>query len=926
MLKRKGSAAALAVSAGCVAAVQAGTIDVGLEEVLDQLNPNDKQPLSVLVYLEDQLDTQAITEVLDMDRAPLNERHFAVVTALRDVAQQTQADLLGELDAMRRAGLVVRYEPFWIANCVRVDGDPAALASLADRDDVSIVYFNPEIGTVNPVEMQPDVDPQPIGTVEPGVIAVRAPEAWALGFDGTGVLVANIDTGVDGDHPALANRWAGVANAQYAGHPEWAWFDPIGIDTSFPYDSGSHGTHTMGSVLGGAPGDSVGVAPGAQWIASAAIDRIDIPTTVADAIESFQWMADPDGDPSTHWDVPDVCSNSWGVLTSHGYPACDETFWSFIDNAEAAGVVMLFSAGNEGLSGLRRPADRATDDYRSVAVAAVNANVSGWPIASFSSRGPTFCTPDGTAAIKPDIAAPGDDVRSSVPGGYSTFSGTSMASPHVNGVVALMRQACPDLTPDEIKQIMYDTAVDLGATGKDNDYGYGMIDAYEAVQLALSFCGPSPPRSRDLSLVTGVGQAVMVTLDAADYDGEPDPPGAITYLITSLPVAGATLTDPANSHDIGPGELPYELLNGGNEVLYTPMPGQWGNDAFEYAADDGGVPPDAGMGDPATVSVLVQFDAPTITTDALPDGYLGVAYNSFQLEADQGQPELTWSVGNEMEYFESDLGENNFETVGVPMGWHADDSAWSYALPFTFPFYDELYTTVWISSNGLLSFEGGNSSWWNSDDSLISGTQIAPLWDDLRTDRGGDIYIDDSVAGQVTIRWDVVTYSSELPVNVSCTLYENGRIHFHYGSGNASLSPTIGVSNGDEINYLLASYNNAPSLTDADSLQIAPPAPLPDGMSITPDGVIEGTPTEFGAFEPRVRVIDSLGRMDERIFQLTILEEGTPGDLTGDGVVNADDLFVLLGQWGACANCPEDLDGDDDVDADDLFILLGFWS
>jgi hypothetical protein len=208
---------------------------------------------------------------------------------------------------------------------------------------------------------------------------------------------------------------------------------------------------------------------------------------VADAILSFQWMLDPDENPNTVWDVPQSCSNSWRLVTGHGYPPCDQTFWTFLDACEAAGIVIIFSAGNEGFSGVGRPPDRATDDYRTFAVAAVDANNGNWPIASFSSRGPTRCTPDGREAIKPDIAAPGVNVRSSVPGnGYSNFSGTSMASPHVNGVVALMYQANPNLTVTEVKQIIFDTAFDLGANGEDNNYGWGMIDAFEAVQIALS--------------------------------------------------------------------------------------------------------------------------------------------------------------------------------------------------------------------------------------------------------------------------------------------------------------------------------------------------------------------------------------------------------------------------------------------------------
>ena len=187
-------------------------------------------------------------------------------------------------------------------------------------------------------------------------------------FTGQGILVATLDTGVAGNHPALAGKWAGLL-PQYAGNPGWAWFDPVPPGTTSPqeFHSSSHGTHTMGTVLGGpiptggGGGDQIGVAPGAKYIHAPVIDRVNIATTVAHAIASFQWMANPTGDPSDTWAVPHVCSNSWGVTTGHGYPNCDQTFWSFLDNSEAAGTVQIFSAGNEGPGSdtLRRPADRA---------------------------------------------------------------------------------------------------------------------------------------------------------------------------------------------------------------------------------------------------------------------------------------------------------------------------------------------------------------------------------------------------------------------------------------------------------------------------------------------------------------------------------------------------------------------------------------
>jgi bacillopeptidase F len=463
----------------------AGEIDGDLSEILKKASPDDI--VSVLLYLNEQADLNALTMQMDAENATLQIRHETVVRNLQQVAENSQRNISPFLSQLESEGVVKDFESFWIVNAFRVEVLSSAVEQIASHSDVLRAYYNYEIELVEPAGRKDD-DGDVI-TAEIGVEAVRAPEVWAMGITGAGVLVANMDTGVDGNHPALASRWAGVADSRYEGHPEWAWYDPYWGQNDFPYDDhwAGHGTHTMGTVCGGAPGDEIGVAPGALWIASAPIDRGGgIETTVANAILSFQWMVDPDGDPGTNWDVPAVCSNSWGLVTSHGYPPCDETFWSYLDACEAAGTVILFSAGNEGSSGLRRPADRATDDYRTCAVAAVDANDPDWPIASFSSRGPTYCTPGGGAAIKPDIAAPGVDVRSSVPGGgYAYLSGTSMASPHVNGVVALMRQANPNISVNEIKQIIYDTAYDLGGAGEDNDYGWGMIDAYEAV-MAVS--------------------------------------------------------------------------------------------------------------------------------------------------------------------------------------------------------------------------------------------------------------------------------------------------------------------------------------------------------------------------------------------------------------------------------------------------------
>lgn len=881
--------------------------------------------ISVLIYLDDQVDIPMIDSQLDEQKASLKDRHETVVIALQNTAITTQGEVIEYLTDLKKQGAVETFESYWISNVVRVDASKDTIKSISDHPDVRQVYPNYKIELIKPERIDQSYSPSD-RMIELGIEAIRAQEVWAMGYNGSGSLVANIDTGVDGNHPALASRWAGLL-PEYEGHPEWAWFDPYSNQNDFPFDGGyffarGHGTHTMGTVCGGAPGDQIGVAPGAHWIAAAAISRGgDIMETVADAIESFQWLIDPDGDPYTDFDVPDVCSNSWGLLDAHGYPPCDETFWSFIDACEAAGIVILFSAGNEGMDGLRRPADRATDDYRNLAVAAVDANEPGWPIASFSSRGPTFCTPNGIEAIKPDIAAPGVHIRSAIPGGeYGNKSGTSMASPHVNGVVALMREACPYMGVEEIKQILYDTAYDLGIPGEDNDYGWGMIDAYEAVQMTLNCCGPVPPIAYDDYYEIHVNESIIIELRAIDYDEFPFP---LQYLITSLPVSGHTLTNVTNGHVITEEELPYSLGEN-NQILYTPNGIFYGYDEFSFKATDGGVPPDGGESNEANITLFLKFNPPEIITTELPIGYLNKSYGPFSIQVDEGQPPLEWILYFN-DYEEIDLGRNEFSYVGEPQGWHANDQTWSYSLPFAFRFYNQQYTSVWVSSNGFLDFTSHYDDSTNTDEELINSIRIAPLWDDLRTNAGGDIFIDTSHPEEVTFRWNAIVVDEDYEdVKFSCTLSENGSIRFNYGSIYPIITPTIGISGGDGIHYLLSQYNNESDLDHANSLDITPLPVLPANMNLSTDGILSGTPVELGIYEFWVGVNDSLNRSDIELLSLMI-QEPIPGDANGDGVVNIEDLLIVLAQWGTPG--PEgDVNHDGIVDIQDLLIVLSNWS
>lgn len=333
------------------------------------------------------------------------------------------------------------------------------------------------------------------------------------------------------------------------------------------------------------------------------------------------------------------------------------------------------------------------------------------------------------------------------------------------------------------------------------------------------------------------------------------------------------------------------------------------------------------------VSLDVQYPPPAITTTTLPLGFVNHPYTPVQLQATGGQPPLNWLVLPAGAYNESDLGSSQFSAVGTAQGWRGDDSSWSYALPFAFPFYGTNYTSVWVCSNGFLDFTSSSAPYSNSTSGLTSAVRIAPLWDDLETDQqtDHDIYIDTGTSGQVTIRWQGATYSytgTGYPVNVAVTLYSDGRIRFHYGDGNTNLTPTIGISRGTGSEYTLSSYNGLATLTNSNSHEFIRPASLPAGMSLSGAGVLSGTPTELGTFSPTFRVTDGMSRSDQKTLSLVVEDlPPPPYDCDGDGLYDlTEDLpcFVnaLLGiqpptGWGSA-----DLNDDGQVDGADVQVFV----
>jgi hypothetical protein len=451
-----------------------------------------------LIILSEQADLGEAYGMADRE-----ERLQWVYDTLVETAEETQAPLRAELDE-----LGLPYRPYYLINMIRVDGHANRMRRFEDYEGVDQVLLNPNVREYPyriPLPGYTEA-PEPPAGVQSNLTAINADDVWALGVTGEGVVVAGQDTGYAWTHPALRDHYRGW-DGEEADH-DYHWYDPWD-HARVPFDDDGHGTHTMGTVLGDAPEGRIGVAPGAQWIGCRNMRRgFGNPGAYAACSEFFLAPYPLGGDPFTEGDVtraPHLVNNSWGCPSFEGCRS--DTLRPAVEALRAAGIMMVVSAGNDG------PAcgTAATPPANYDAVFAVGATGEGMTVTGFSSRGPVG------RLVKPDVSAPGAWVRSSIPGGgYGYAGGTSMAGPHVAGLVALLWSADPALMGDidATEALICGTAVDRpvedlctaadeplegplaglenvicacgDVTGVPNNvYGCGFIDAEAAVEAAL---------------------------------------------------------------------------------------------------------------------------------------------------------------------------------------------------------------------------------------------------------------------------------------------------------------------------------------------------------------------------------------------------------------------------------------------------------
>jgi subtilisin family serine protease len=435
----------------------AGRIRPDLEAQLQALPPGAVIPVIVEMVVQ----ADPVTAAVGAPGRSKLARTRAVVDSLRDVARQRQGPVRAELAREQARGTVKRAVPLWIFNGLAVTATAPVIRRLAARSDVWEI--RPDAVIPPPPPLEPSATPQPGESVSLwNIDKIRAPEVWALdpAYTGVGSVIGSFDTGVDWTHPDLLTR--------YRGNHLISWFDPYGEHFT-PFDFDGHGTHTTGTAVGGdASGASIGVAPGARWIAAKAWSDSGFGDASAFHL-IFQWFLAPGGDPAN---APDVVNSSWAFNLGFCIGEFDADILAF----RAAGIFPAFAAGNNG------PASRtARSPGAGPAAFAVGATDATDEIAGFSSRGPSPCG----GFIKPDVSAPGVAVTSTFPGGYLSASGTSMATPHVTGAVAVLRSIDPTLTVDELENLLMLGAVDLGVAGADDAYGAGRLDLYTSAQILL---------------------------------------------------------------------------------------------------------------------------------------------------------------------------------------------------------------------------------------------------------------------------------------------------------------------------------------------------------------------------------------------------------------------------------------------------------
>lgn len=680
-------------------------------EVTAQFAGSPNRQATFALYLGEQPDLTAAHAIDDWAA-----RGAYVVQRLQDSAEATQSTLRNLAAAGRLPGHVTEFEPFWITNAVVVTGDAAALAFLAQRPEAS------RIVSLGKLTMPPQPDPVAASRAAValgwGVDHIDAEQVWSqYGVTGQGVVVGVVDTGVDWDHPGLINQYRGWSGSSVDHNYNWFNPDPDAYpacpDPAEPCDWNQHGTHVTGITTGGDGASQVGVAPGAEWIHALGC----CPGTDG-TLAALQWMLAPtdlagnNPDPSRR---PHVINNSWGGFGGN------LVYEDALRALRAAGVLPVFAAGNDGpdCATIGSPGDNPSSFV-------IGAAQSDDAIAWFSSRGPNPFT-----GVGPDMTAPGVGIPSTCFGdAYCGYSGTSQAAPHVAGAAALLLSAEPDLIGevDQIEEILRQSAVVQtslqtcsgvdGAQRPNNTYGYGRLNALAAVELALdggtvqgvvTETGGGPVAAATVSLTRG---GTTLTQQTGDD-------GSFSFVVAA---GAATMSAQALGYE-ATGPVPVAIVT--DQVVTQDLALTSANTAVVS-----GTVSDASSGRPipgATVTIEAVTTSETDRQGAFAladvpwgDHDLAVAAPGFKADAIalsvSGRLTQTVALQPTHDYRVARSGDfcgPVYDWIDVSDGDRrvlGDDAHMALLLSEPFTFYGETFSTLYLSSNGFVSF-GEGADW-----------------------------------------------------------------------------------------------------------------------------------------------------------------------------------------------------------------------
>ncbi|MFZ3569712.1 S8 family serine peptidase [Streptomyces sp. BH097] len=828
--------AAAALLAGAIPAVAdpaptSATVDSALEKAVSQGGD-----ATFFVVLKDKADLLAAKKQRTHAKAA-----EAAYKALKSTAAESQKPLTAFLDKEK-----VGHKDYWITNAVQVTGDEDLVNRLAGRSDVKELVksrkFKIDDSRTPGAEVtrtRSGVASSADGTDTPewGVSDIKADQVWDRYKDrGEGIVIANVDTGVQYDHPDLVANYRGN-NGNGTFTNDYNFYDPSGNCPSdgTPCDNQGHGTHTMGTMVAK---NGIGVAPNAKWIAAKGCETDEC--SEENLLAAGQWILAPtdhNGQNPRPDLAPNIVNNSWGQKQ-----ATVPFYEDIIDAWNSAGIFEAFAAGNDG-DGVT--CSTAHPPGAQVSTYTVGAYDAAGKITDFSGFGPSPV--DGSA--KPNIAAPGKNITSTYPGSkYAAMDGTSMATPHLAGAVALLWSAAPSLVGniDETRKLLGEGALDVddthcgGTAAMNNVWGEGKLDILSSIDKAPHTAVNVTGKITDKD--TGAPLAGF-NVKATGADGD--------HVVTTGPQGTYKMTLAPGTYDFTINQYGYaaKTVSGVEVIADTPLTQDIALTHLPRHAVTGTVLDVTGK--PLAKATVAVPGTPVDSVTSASDGTFTlpkVAEGTYPLKVTPAAPLLC----NGEYTAELKVDGDVTRTVRLPAradasgnscapaaySWipgsskvalSGDEDAKTVPLPFPVSFYGVKYTSAAVTTDGLVNFLSSRIGDYENE-ALPTETQpngiVAPLWDDLTLDKKSTVQTattGETGSRRFAVVWNNVLFAGTTDRATFEAVFDEatGAITFQYQSVTGKgASATVGIENQAGDDALQYSYDQA-VVTNGSAIRIA---------------------------------------------------------------------------------------------------------